>query len=78
MTGLPAFLVKRCGLTAEEIIERWGTEDDALRYAQFKAANSLRARFRRWVETTPTIWVRRGFLVAVAVGSVWGAWLYIH
>lgn len=79
MTELPLFMVrKRRGLTAEEIIKRWGTEEDTIRYAQYKAANSPRERLRRWAEMTPAIWLPLGFLLAAVIAGVWGAWVYIH
>jgi hypothetical protein len=72
MTNLPLFLVAKArGLTAEQIIERLGTENDAVRFAQYKAANSPAAPLRRWVETTPAIWVPIGFLLAAALAGVW-------
>jgi hypothetical protein len=79
MPKFPFFLPRGRGLTAEEIIARWGTEEDAIRYAQYKAANSPRQRVRHWLQHTPAlVWVRRGFLIAVAVAGAWGAWTYIH
>lgn len=79
MTELPSFLVrKRRGLTAKEIIELWGTEEDAIHYARYKTAKSTRTRLRRWADTARSIWLPLGFLLAAAIAGVWGAWVYIH